>query len=101
MIVTLAFVVAFANVRVFEVGALGTRWDQNAYGSIVWVSMGFHTAHLLTDMLDTVVLIALMYLGPVEGKRFVDCSENSVYWYFVVAMWLPLYLVIYIAPRLM
>jgi cytochrome c oxidase subunit III len=101
MTVTLAFAVAFAVVRVFEFGALGVRWDQNAYGSLVWVNLGFHTAHLLTDMADTVVLIALMFLGPVEGKRFVDVTENSIYWYFVVAMWLPLYCVIYIAPRLM
>ena len=80
MIVTFAFAVAFAVVRVFEFRALGVAWHQNAYGSIVWVNLGCHTAHLLTDMVDTVVLIALMFLGTVEGKRFVDCSENSTYW---------------------
>ncbi len=101
MIVTLAFAVVFAVVRVFEFGALNCRYDQNAYGSIVWLNMGFHTAHLLTDIVDTVVLIALMFIGPVEGKRFVDVAENGFYWYFVVAMWLPLYAVIYIAPRFM
>ena len=101
MIVTLAFAVAFAVIRVFEFRALNCSWDQNAYGSIVWVNMGFHTAHLLTDMVDTVVLIVLMFVGPVEGKRFVDVSENGIYWYFVVAMWLPLYAVIYLAPRLL
>jgi cytochrome c oxidase subunit 3 len=101
MIVTLALAVAFAVVRVFEFQSLNCRWDQNAYGSIVWVCMGFHTTHLLTDMADTVVLIALMFAGPVDGKRFVDVSENSIYWYFVVAMWVPLYAVIYIAPRLL
>ena len=101
MIVTLAFAVVFAVVRVFEFGALNCSYDQNAYGSIVWLNMGFHTTHLLTDMVDTVVLIALMFVGPVEGKRFVDVADNSGYWYFVVAMWLPLYAVIYIAPRFM
>ena len=101
MIVTLAFAVAFAVVRIFEFRALNCRYDQNAYGSIVWMNLGFHTAHLLTDMVDTVVLIALMFMGPVEGKRFVDVSESGIYWYFVVAMWVPLYAVIYIAPRVL
>jgi cytochrome c oxidase subunit III len=101
MIVTLAFAIVFAVVRIFEFQHLNCSYDQNAYGSIVWLNMGFHTAHLLTDMVDTVVLIALMFVGPVEGKRFVDVAENSGYWYFVVAMWLPLYAVIYIAPRFM
>jgi heme/copper-type cytochrome/quinol oxidase subunit 3 len=101
MIVTLAFAVVFAVVRIFEFQHLNCSYDQNAYGSIVWLNMGFHTTHLLTDMVDTVVLIVLMFTGPVEGKRFVDVAENSGYWYFVVAMWLPLYAVIYIAPRFM
>lgn len=101
MIVTLLFAIAFAVVRVFEFGALNCRWDQNAYGSIVWVNMGFHTVHLLTDMVDTVVLIVLMFTGPVEGKRFVDVSENSIYWNFVIVIWLMTYAVIYIAPRVM
>ena len=101
LIVTFAFAAAFAVVRVFEFRALNCAWDQNAYGSIVWVNLGFHTAHLLTDMVETVVLIALMFIGPVEGKRFVDASENCIYWNFVVGMWLPLYAVIYLAPRVM
>jgi cytochrome c oxidase subunit III len=29
----------------------------------------------------------------------VDVSENSFYWYFVVATWLPFYLVIYWGAR--
>jgi len=101
MIVTLAFAVAFAVVRVFEFGALNVRWDTNAYGSIVWANMVFHTTHLLTDMVDTAVLVLLMFTGPIEGKRFVDVSENSIYWDFVVVIWLLVYAVIYIAPRVL
>jgi heme/copper-type cytochrome/quinol oxidase subunit 3 len=26
-------------------------------------------------------------------------AENSMYWYFVVLSWIPIYAVIYIAPR--
>ena len=42
-----------------------------------------------------------MFTGPIEERRFVDVSENAVYWYFVVAAWLPIYGVLYWAPRLM
>ncbi|HZA94736.1 MAG TPA: cytochrome C oxidase subunit III, partial [Burkholderiaceae bacterium] len=49
---------------------------------------------------DTAVLAVLMHTGPIEGKRYVDVSENSLYWYFVVFSWLPIYAVIYLAPRL-
>ena len=36
-----------------------------------------------------------------EAAGFVDVEENCVYWYFVVVSWLPIYGVIYWAPRLM
>jgi cytochrome c oxidase subunit III len=101
MIVTLIFGFAFAAVRVLEFKSLNVRWDQNAYGSIVWFNMGFHTAHLLTDIVDTIVLIALMFIGPIEGKRFVDVSENSIYWNFVIVIWLLIYAVIYLGPRVL
>ena len=45
------------------------------------------------------LLTALMFVGPVEEKRFVDVSENALYWYFVVLTWLPIYVVLYWAPR--
>jgi len=101
MIVTLAFGLAFAIIRIFEFKNLNTHWMQNAYGSIVFFNMGFHTAHVLTDLVDTVVLIVLMFVGPIEGKRFVDVSENSIYWNFVVVIWLVIYATIYIAPRIL
>jgi cytochrome c oxidase subunit 3 len=100
MLVCLAFSLAFLTARVFEFGALNTRWYSNAYGSVVWMLLALHTTHLVTDTFDTAVLAVLMFTGPLEGKRYVDVSENAMYWYFVVASWLPIYAVIYWGPRL-
>ncbi len=97
--VCMAFAATFNIIRIFEFQSLNVWWDQNAYGSIVWLLLGAHTAHILTDALDTGVLTVLMFVGPIEKKQFVDVSENSFYWYFVVVSWLPIYALIYIAPR--
>lgn len=97
--VCLAFGAAFLVVRAFEFASLGSTWDSNAYGSIVWFIMGLHTTHLLTDVLDSGVLAALMFTAHVEPKRFVDVSENALYWDFVVLSWIPIYLTVYFAPR--
>jgi heme/copper-type cytochrome/quinol oxidase subunit 3 len=101
MVVGLLFGVGFNAVRVFEFRHLNVWWDHDAYGSIVWLLLGLHTTHIITDFLDTLVLAALMFRGPIEEKRFVDVEENSAYWYFVVLAWLPIYGVIYWAPRLL
>lgn len=77
-----------------------TNYTGSAYGSITFALLVLHTAHLATDFIDTAVLAVLMHTGPLEGRRFVDISENSLYWRFVVVSWIPVYLTIYIAPRL-
>ena len=100
ILVCLAFSLVFLIVRIFEFRGLNVRWDQDAYGSTIWILLGLHTVHLLTDTWDTSVLAVLMHTGPLEGKRYVDVSENALYWYFVVLSWLPIYAVIYWAPRL-
>jgi cytochrome c oxidase subunit III len=86
-------------IRAFEFSTLNVRWDQNAYGSIIWVLLGLHTAHILTDAIDTFVLTALMFTRHIHGKRFSDVEDNAIYWDFVVVSWLPLYGLIYWASR--
>jgi heme/copper-type cytochrome/quinol oxidase subunit 3 len=86
-------------IRAFEFGALNCRWDLNAYGSIVWALLFMHTFHLVTDSLETCAICAIMFLGPVDARRFVDVGENAEYWDFVVLAWIPVYVVIYWAPR--
>jgi cytochrome c oxidase subunit I+III len=95
----LVFGVVFLIVRAFEFGALGTAWNDNAYASIVWLILGLHTAHLLTDVVDSAVLTALIFTAHVEPKRLVDVNENAIYWDFVVLGWIPIYLTVYFAPR--
>jgi cytochrome c oxidase subunit III len=85
--------------RVFEYPALNCKWDDNAYGSIVWVLLSMHTIHVATDVVDSMVLLAMAYTKTMTRKRFVDLSENSLYWYFIVAWWVPIYAVIYFGPR--
>ncbi|TPL12404.1 cytochrome C oxidase subunit III [Mesorhizobium sp. B2-4-14] len=87
--------------RIWEFAALEIRWDQNAYGSIIWFIIGLHTTHLLTDVGDTVVLAVLMFTDKGNtGRRFSDVADNAFYWDFVVASWVVLYFIIYWFPRM-
>jgi heme/copper-type cytochrome/quinol oxidase subunit 3 len=86
-------------VRYFEFPALRVAWSDSAYGSITVALLGLHTAHLITDLIDTIVLTVLMFTRHAHGRRFVDSAENAIYWNFVVAAWLPIYALIYFFPR--
>jgi cytochrome c oxidase subunit 3 len=88
-------------VRIFEFPALKVGWDSNAYGSIVWTLLGLHTTHIITDLVDTLVLAALMFTRHGDNRRrYGDVQDNAMYWNFVVAAWLPIYACIYWIPRL-
>jgi cytochrome c oxidase subunit III len=86
-------------VRIREFFALNTRWNSDAYGSIVWITVGLHTTLLVTDVADTIGLAAIAFVGPWQEKHFVNATDNSNYWYFIVLSWIPLYVLIFLGPR--
>lgn len=94
------FAIAFLVTRALEFTALNVWYDDNAYGSIVWFMLGTHTAHVVTDIVDTAVLATMSLTGPLDAGRFVDFSENAFYYYFVVLSWLPIYALLYLTPRI-
>ena len=100
LIVLSLFGAGLVAVRWLEFSSLNVRWDDGAYGSVLWVLLGIHSFNLITDFFDTIVLAAVMFAKPLEGKRFVDIAENCGYWWFVVLTWIPIYAVVYWAERL-
>ncbi len=101
LVVMSAAGIALICLRAFEFPALQVKWDDNAYGSIVWTILGLHTTHILTDVIDTIVLTCLMFTRHGDSpRRYGDVQDNALYWNFVVVTWLPLYLCIYWIPRL-
>ena len=100
VIMSLIPLAAFVT-RGFEYDHLNVGWDRNAYGSITWALLLMHTVHLVTDWVDTLVLAALMHTDHgIKDRRFVDTSENALYWHFIVGSWVLVYAVIYWVPRL-
>lgn len=86
--------------RSFEYAAVYFRWDSNAYGSIVWFVLGMHNLHLAVLTTEAVLLTVWVFTREYDMKHRVDIVTLAVYWYWVVAIWLLLYAIIYFTPRL-
>lgn len=86
--------------RAYELYALPMRWDGTAYGSTVWFTLGAHSTLLLLDFGETLVFGVLLLLGPVEKRHFADVADSAMYWFFIVLIWLPLYFMLYVSPRI-
>jgi len=86
--------------RWWELTALGARWDTNAYASAAWTIVGYHASLLLLDVLDTIGLTLFYHTRAMPVKTFSDTTDNSFYWYFTVGIWIPIYLIVYVGPRI-
>src|SRR3712207_7965742 len=53
-----------------------SRWDAHAYGSIAWITVGFHVLLHVFDIGETIGLAVLSVVGPWEEKHFVNRSEE-------------------------
>ncbi len=85
--------------RAFEFAHLGVPWHHDAYGSLNWMLLVLHTTHVVTDWGETVVISVWLFTHQVGDDQFADVEDNSNYWTFVVLCWLPIYVLLYWAPR--
>jgi cytochrome c oxidase subunit 1/cytochrome c oxidase subunit I+III len=76
-------------------------WETNAYGSIVWTIIGYHSLHVLALLLKTLVIGVWGFQGYFNRERHAPVEVNGLYWHFVVLVWLPLYATLYLSPRLL
>jgi cytochrome c oxidase subunit 3 len=99
LLVLTLFALAATVLRVFEFGVLNCRWTDDAYSSTVWVLIGMHSGHLVTELIETLILLAISFTPKMEGTRLADAAINSDYWYFVVFTGLIVDLLIYGTTR--
>jgi heme/copper-type cytochrome/quinol oxidase subunit 3 len=93
------FAVIATGIRVLEFTALNCRWSDDAYSSTVWVLIGIHSGHLITELIETLVLLAISLTSRMKGTLLPDVAINSDYWYFVVVSGLAVDFLIYATTR--
>ena len=97
----LGLCVIFLILRGLEFNSLNFTWASDAHGSIVWAILFLHSYDIVADVLMTVVLFIIVASGRYGPRQRIGVHVDSVLWYFLVGIWIPLYGVIYWAPRLL
>lgn len=85
--------------RGLEFGALGARWDQDAYSSAVWFILGAHTLLMLVDIVESSVIASIFFTDRVRPKHFIDVEDDALYQYFLSLAWVPGYVIVILLPR--
>lgn len=100
---TLVFCCGAGGVALFlrwlQFKSLPFTWKDNAYASFVWVLTGFHFLHLSSAVIGTALIGWFAMKGYYTRQRRLGVQVDTMYWYFVSVAWIPMYLVLYWAPR--
>lgn len=90
----------FLILKAIEYSKVEYHWNDHVYGSLIWLMIGFHSAHVISVILKAVVIDLLAWRGYFNRERHIGVTINGMYWHFVVMIWIPLFITIYIVPRL-
>jgi len=77
------------------------KWTTGAYGSITWGIVFLHTLDVIADLIFTFVLAVLVARGRTGPRVRLAVHVDSVLWYFLVLIWIPLYITVFWAPYFM
>jgi heme/copper-type cytochrome/quinol oxidase subunit 3 len=91
--------VVLCLVRWSDFLSLRVLWMSSAYGSVTWVLLGFHAGLLVIEAAEIIGAAALFVIGPVLPRHYPDACDFTNYWYFLVASWVPIYVLVYLSPR--
>ena len=66
--------------------------DANPSGSFVYVLMGVHAFHLITGLVFVAVVLKRSLNYQVHSRATLSIGNATLYWHFLGALWLYLYL---------
>jgi cytochrome c oxidase subunit I+III len=100
LVLATLFNAAFVGIRLVELlVSLNVRWDANAYASAQWMLLCMHGTLLAVELVEVGGMLLLFWIAPVEEKHFSDVADMGFYWFFMVLVWLPLFVLCFLVPR--
>ncbi|MFD0202770.1 MULTISPECIES: aa3-type cytochrome oxidase subunit III [Saccharothrix] len=100
-VVTLIMGLIFVGGQAFEYVTLvseGTTIPGSAYGTVFYLTTGFHGLHVIGGLIAFGYLLVRTKLSKFTPAQATSAIVVSYYWHFVDVVWIGLFAVIYIVP---
>jgi len=98
---TFMFIVSVIGIVLsfFELRDTRFWWNDNAYASIVWVTLCLHLTYILAGSLEFLVMGAWIWTHEIDDKHALDVTLAGGYWYWVTGIGVIVYAVVFLSPR--
>ena len=97
----LCFVLAigFLAIQGYEYASASFSWRTDVYGSLFFTILSLHGLHVIGAILIVAWLEARSFAGHFNGEHHAAVQAGALYWHFVDLVWLAIFAVLYLSPR--
>ena len=74
----------------------GTTFSSSAYGTVFFLTTGFHGLHVIGGLIGFVILLGRTKLSKFTPAQATSAIVVSYYWHFVDIVWIGLFATIYL-----
>ena len=74
----------------------GTTFSSSAYGTVFYLTTGFHGLHVIGGLIAFVILMGRTKLSKFTPAQATSAIVVSYYWHFVDIVWIALFATIYL-----
>jgi cytochrome c oxidase subunit 3 len=74
-------------------------WATNAYGSLFYVVVNFHGAHLTVGLLFLIFSYVALSRGRYSASSHEGLKVTGIYWHFVDVVWAVVFPTLYLVPN--
>jgi cytochrome c oxidase subunit III len=96
LLAALALGALFVSGQVYEFTHSGLHIDSSVFGAAFFALISFHALHVLAGITILVINLARTWVGDFSARRHVGITVGTWFWYFVTAVWVVLYCVLYL-----
>ncbi len=82
--------------QIFEFRHAGMSLRDFSFGGAFFALIGFHATHVLAGVVILTLNLARAQAGDFTARRHVAVTAGAWFWYFVVAVWIVLFIVLYL-----
>ncbi len=97
------FAITLAMGAIFVAAQMNEYFGENtfsisshSYGSVYYLTTGFHALHVTAGLVAFVVVLARTTFGPFTPEHATSAIVVSYYWHFVDVVWVGLFATIYL-----
>ena len=101
LLLNLVLALVFFVIRVVDWYSLNFSYKADAFGTYIWAFLAIHSYDYVADVIFTLVLFVLVLIGRTGPKVRLGVHVDSIVWYFLVIIWIPIYVAVYWGPKLL